>query len=420
MSRKSVIIVGAGVSGLVAALELHQQGFDCQILERSSRPGGRVKTDFMDGYALDHGFQVLLTAYPECKRYLDYESLRLGAFRPGALVASEGRFYLFEDPFRAAAGALKTALNPLGSVRDKWNVLQWRRRVGSRSLTEIFRQPEKSARQALQDYGFSERFIERFCEPFFGGIFLERKLSTSRRMLDFVFKMFSEGLAALPEGGMEQIPRQLAARLPAGTIQYQQSVVQVTDNSVLTEDGELHEADAVLLATEATSLAAQYVTAPHTRYHSVKCFYYAASQSPLSKPLLVLNGHRGAINNLAVLSDAAAGYAPPNQSLISVTVTEPGRFPGERAIREQVQKELHQLMGPVTRKWEHLETYHISYALPEQTSVRLDAPEDAYRLSRSLFVCGDHLLHGSLNAAMRSGRMAAEKIMESIMVGTFQ
>ena len=51
LPREPIIIVGAGMSGLVAAYELSKAGYNVQILEMSQRFGGRVKTlDQKDGF----------------------------------------------------------------------------------------------------------------------------------------------------------------------------------------------------------------------------------------------------------------------------------------------------------------------------------------------------------------------------------
>ena len=74
-AEKNVIIIGAGISGLIAATQLERLGYHPTILEADSNLGGRVQTDIVDGYQLDRGFQVLLEAYPKAKEYLDYDQL---------------------------------------------------------------------------------------------------------------------------------------------------------------------------------------------------------------------------------------------------------------------------------------------------------------------------------------------------------
>ena len=60
-----VVVIGAGLAGLTAARTLTAAGLDVAVLEASDGVGGRVRTDVVDGYRLDRGFQILLTAYPE-------------------------------------------------------------------------------------------------------------------------------------------------------------------------------------------------------------------------------------------------------------------------------------------------------------------------------------------------------------------
>src|SRR5215210_6304108 len=191
-----VIVVGAGLAGLACARELVRAGRSVEILEASDGIGGRVRTDTVDGFLLDRGFQVLLTAYPEARGQLNYAALGLRLFYPGALIRYHGRFYRLADPFRRPADALGSLFNPIGSPADKLRILALRRRAAAGSIDRLFERPETSTMQALTRLDFSNAIIERFFQPFLGGIFLGRELSTTSRMLEFVIRMFAEGNAA--------------------------------------------------------------------------------------------------------------------------------------------------------------------------------------------------------------------------------
>ena len=143
-----------------------------------------MKTDTVDGFLLDRGFQVLLTAYREASCALDFSQLNLQAFVPGALVRAGGRFHTITDPWRRPSRAMQTLRADIGSLRDKLRIgtLSWRVRSGS--LEELFARPERSTADFLRQYGFSKRIIDRFFRPFLGGVFLEPDLRTSSRMFE--------------------------------------------------------------------------------------------------------------------------------------------------------------------------------------------------------------------------------------------
>ncbi len=193
-----VVIVGAGMAGLCCALRLQEKGIPCVVLEASDAPGGRIRTDKVDGFLLDRGFQVLLTAYPEARRLLNYKTLGLGTFAPGALVRMNGKFHRISDPFRQPWTIPATLLAPLGSLKDKLRIARLRRHVLSGSTDEIFQRPETSALDALLNFGFSDRMIGSFFRPFFGGIFLETDLATSSRMLESSFGCSARGKRRSP------------------------------------------------------------------------------------------------------------------------------------------------------------------------------------------------------------------------------
>lgn len=184
MKLKPVLIVGAGLAGLACALELHNKGIEFVIHEASDGPGGRVRTDFVNGFQLDRGFQVYLTAYPEGRRVLNYEALNFGRFSPGAMVRLSGRFHRVMDPWREPFLALSQILNPVGSMKDKLLVARLRAVSLAGTPDDLLQKPETTSMKALQGYGFSQNMIERFFRPFFGGIMLDSQLQVSSRMLE--------------------------------------------------------------------------------------------------------------------------------------------------------------------------------------------------------------------------------------------
>jgi phytoene dehydrogenase-like protein len=222
-----VIIIGGGLAGLSCAVQLAKSGVDSAVLEATDRVGGRVRSDVIDGFTLDVGFQVLLTAYPSCQELLDYPALRLRYFDNGALIRQSGRFTQLADPWRNPGKAWATATNPVASVADKLRIWRLRSKTCRGSLAELYERPHQTTEQYLRDFGFSERIVDQFFRPFIGGVFLDESLSVSSRMLEFVFRMFSVGGIAVPADGMAAIPRQLAEQLPRGSVNLQSSVVRL-------------------------------------------------------------------------------------------------------------------------------------------------------------------------------------------------
>lgn len=409
--KPSITIIGAGISGLTAAVYLHKKGFNIQILESSDRAGGRIKTDVVDGYRLDRGFQVLLTEYPETKALLDYEKLNLKRFLPGASVLYDGGQFEIADPFRRPTALFATLFAPVGSLKDKLNTFLLKNKLVDKRIPEIFNQTQTDTISQLKKYGFSSKMIERFYKPFFSGIFLENDLKTSSAMFDFVMKLFSEGDAAIPALGMEEIPKQLVAMLPENAIQYNAKVKAIENNKIICENETAFESDKIIIATEAIGLAGKYISKTKQNFHPVTNVYFEAKIAPTSKAVVVLNAsaNKKWLNNLTVLSNISNEYAPAGKVLISVSYNGIPAVDDE-ILAENMKTELTQWYGNQVNDWKMLKTYRINYALPNQEKVSNELTPSEIKINDNLFICGDHLLNGSINAAMKSGRMAAELI----------
>ncbi len=406
-----VIIVGAGLAGLACARHLVRAGRPVQVLEASDGIGGRVRTDQVDGFLLDRGFQVLLTAYPEARAQLDYRALRLQPFYPGAIVRHGGRFHRVADPFRRPADALGTLLNPIGTLADKARMLRLRRRACAGTVEQLFERPETTTMQALTALGFSNAMVERFLQPFLGGIFLGRDLSTTSRMLEFVIRMMAEGDNALPARGMGAIAEQLAADLPPGTVRSRTRVAEVANGRVTLDDGTRLDAGAVVIATEGDAAAALTGMRPTAGFRSVTNLYFAAPRPPVRGPYLLLDGEaRGPVNNLCVPTEVAAGYGPAGHALVSATVLGmPAESDAEltRAVRAQ----LGDWFGPEVDAWSLLATYRIRWAQPDQTPPTVAPGARSARLEPGLFLAGDHCETASIQGALASGRRAALAVL---------
>ena len=399
-----IAVIGAGLAGLAAAVEIDRQGHDVLVLEAADGPGGRVRTDEVDGFRLDRGFQILLSAYPEAQDLLDYDELDLRAFTPGALIRLDDGFHPVADPLRTPTKLIDTLRAPIGTPLDKARILAFRRSVNRGDLADLWRRPESTARFRLEEAGFSPTMIDRFLGPLFAGITLDPDLAGSSRVLEFVFRMLSIGDAAIPARGMGRISEQLAARLPDGALRLSTPVDVVDKTTVTVAGGEQVEADAVIVATDATE-ASRLLGLPDREWRATTSIWLAADEPPLTEPILVLNGSgSGPINSATVLSEVSPHYAPPGRWLIvaSSPAVEPGLADGMRA-------QLAQWFGSGAESWQVLRVDEIERAQPAHLTGHDRA--GALATDDGIVVCGDHVRDPSINGAIGSGRAAARAVL---------
>ena len=238
MPERDVVVVGAGLAGLCCARRLAEAGVDVLVLEASDGVGGRVRTDTVDGFLLDRGFQVLLAAYPEARRVLDYSALELRPFYPGALVHTGGRFHKVADPWRHPFDAVGALFSPVGTIADRARIVSLRHHVTAGTWDCLAERPERTTLEALRRAGLSNAIIDRFFRPFIGGVLVGRELGSSSRMFEFVFRAFALGDICLPARGMGAIPDQLHAALPAEAVRLGARVERVEDGTVVLSGGE--------------------------------------------------------------------------------------------------------------------------------------------------------------------------------------
>ena len=409
---QDVIIVGAGLAGLCCARALQAAGVPWTLVEADAAVGGRVQTDTVDGFLLDRGFQVLLTGYPEAKRVLDYAALDLRPFYPGSIVQRAGRAHRIADPFRRPHHALASLLDAPGTLGDKLRIL----RLRHRAIRRLASDDDRTISDRLDLEGFSPPFREAFLDPWLRGIFSDPQLATSGRMLEFVFRFFAIGDAALPSAGMAAIPRQIAAALPTERIWVGRPARAIAEGQVQLADGEILQGRAVVVATSGPVAADLIPDLPAPASRSVTCLYFEAPRDPVGRPVLVLDGdggRRGPINHLCVPSTVAPSYAPAGSSLVAATVVGPDA-PDEATLQKAVREQLIGWFGSAVSSWRHLRTYRIPHALPAQP------PRGSVRgrvdWGRGLYVCGDHRDTASIQGAMGSGRRAAAAVLDGLGV----
>lgn len=402
-------IVGAGVSGLIAAKVLEEHGYNPIIIEATERAGGRVKTDVLQGYQLDHGFQVLLTGYPAAKKHLNFNSLELQKFLPGASIFKNNQQKIIGDPLRDISLLSSTLFSGIGNFSDKLKVLKLNMKLKKKKIETIFSEKEQTTLSYLEDFGFSNEMINDFFKPFFSGIFLEEKLDTSSRMFEFIYKMFGEGYASIPAAGMEAIPKQLKQNLKNTTFRFHTKVSAVKENEIILDDNTILKSDYTIIATEASNLIENKKIKP-TEWKSCQNLYFETSTRVIQKKLIGLIPKKGTLINNIVYTTCLKTKGITNKELLSVTVINKQKL-SDKILIDEVIKELKEHCNIDNIKF--LKQYNIPMALPKLNNVKYEILPSELKVSKSIFLAGDTLVNGSLNAAIISGESAAMGIIEA-------
>lgn len=412
-SAYKIHIIGAGISGLIAAQILENHGYHPTIIESSNTVGGRVKSDIEKGHTLDHGFQVLLTSYPAAQKYLDYSSLDLQKFLPGATIFKNGKQQTIGDPLRNLSLLAPTLFASIGTFSDKIKILKLNSLLKKKKIVQIFKADEKSTLKYLQDFGFSSEIINDFFKPFFSGIFLEPNLETSSRMFEFVYKMFGDGLAVLPKNGIQEIPNQLKEKLKNTTFKFNTRVKEVKDNQIILEDNTTLQSHITIIATDASPLIANLKN-QETEWKSCDTLYFETNKRVIQKPLIGLIADENSLINNIFYHTSLETSTNNKKELLSVTVVKNHNLKDLDLVLK-VTEDLKILCNIDVKKF--VKHYKIKKALPKLTNLQYEISSTETKLKSTLFLAGDQLLNGSLNAAMISGERAAMGVIQTLEDG---
>jgi protoporphyrinogen oxidase len=400
---KNIYIIGAGVSGLIAAQNLEQKGYAPTILEATGNIGGRVRTEIIDGWALDVGFQVLLDAYPMSKKYLNYAALDLQILTPGARIYTKNNSYVIGDPLRDSSLLLPTLFSSVGSILDKLKIFQLNLRLKHLPIATLFNGKETTTLAYLQHLGFSDKIINQFFKPFFSGIFLERELHTSSRMFEFIYKMFAEGFATLPKAGIGAIATQLAGELKTTQIQLNNEVLKLTTDFITMASGDQYPYDMCIVATDPSSFLEGYPV--KHRWKACDTLYFSVPDTETPPPIIHLSAFPDTLINNIFYPTSVQDSPDPHHQLLSVTIVRKHSFSSEVLVI-QVIGELEKYFS--IKKAKFIKHYTLAAALPDLRSVSYEPNLELLAYADKILLCGDHTANGSLNAAMLSGERAAE------------
>jgi phytoene dehydrogenase-like protein len=402
MNQADVIIIGAGISGLSAAIALEKAGVKYEIIDKSDRPGGRIRTIQKDGFTLDYGFQVIHPNYEEVRESGVWESLDFRSFHSGAIFCKEKSLRWYRNPFLDVKGFIKSRFSSPFPLKETASALRifhdaWRSDEDFWKLAF-----EQDCMSYLKNRGFGDETIKNFFVPFFGGVFLDKSLGAGKHYFLWLLKKFMAGRPGIPKGGMQSLPFGLAAQLPADRKFHFGTYIQAIEDSVVfARDGRRFKGKYIIDA-------AGLEMPSQVKFNSTRNIYLTGPFSDNLPNALLLNGnHDGEIMHFCFPSALHPSHAPEGKSLVSVTM----KNPGTEISTANILQELAYLYPHIDwKKWEMVETFFIREAVPSY----INSISSLYQSKGNIYRCGDVYSYPSMNGAMRSGREAAEEIIKKL------
>jgi hypothetical protein len=398
MKEKSAVIVGAGLSGLAAAVTLSRAGIRTVLIEANSKVGGRVCTDsHPDGFLLDRGFQVLLSSYPEISCFVDPRRLDLRTFDSGARVFNGTGFDLLANPLVHPSLVFSTLKSPIVSIKDALLVLKL---LAQSSIVKTDADLGGSTTALfLQNFGFSTLFVENFWRPFLQGVFLDPALGNGDQFFKFLIRCFASGRVTIPNSGMQRLPTLMAEELRPGSILFNSKVEEIDRGRVQLASGQSIAADVVIWAASPRHSV--------TSWKCVTTHYFTGSSLALGRWLnLVPKSFGLSVDHFCDLGAVSDGYGG-GRSLLSVSQVGRG-FNGSQSNINAVHHELEH-MSRQKLQLHHLKTTVVEEALPKSLGLT-----EGYIEKDGVFYCGDYCTSPSINGALRSGRLAAAAALANL------
>jgi hypothetical protein len=406
-----VVVVGAGLAGLACARELERRGSSVVVLEAGDRVGGRVRTDNVDGFTIDRGFQVLNTAYPALTSVVDLDALDLRRFPRGVRIRRDGNLHDIPHPLSSPTAALRATTSGAADLRGKFALARYAAALVASSPAQLMSREDIAAVDAWSAE-LPDQVVEQVLVPFMSGVVLDPAVETSRIFTDLMMRLFARGVSAVPASGMQQLPAHIADQLGPGTIRLNTHVVSASAHGVELGDGDSVAASAVVIATDpwaAQRLVPDLGELPPA--HGVTTYYFASRPWSGSDGTLVTDANGSGLANSVILTETAPEYSKDGRALIASSVFHHGDRPGLDAPRaEAVARELHRAPDCA---WELVATRTIDRALPAMPAP-LQMRKPTWFPERGLWVAGDHRDTSSIQGALVSGLRVARSVSRSL------
>lgn len=373
------IVVGAGLAGLTAARELENAGKTTLLLEASDGVGGRVRSDFIDGFICDRGFQVINPKYPQVAKSKALSELNF-KFISGAIRLAD---------YQIKVGYSLTSFSSrIGSIAEKMNFL-------------FFVINSKVANtKNFGDYTSAfPNLYQRVLKPFLTGVFLSDPKNIAADVAQEILRSFFRSLPGVPAGGVGEFSNALAK--PIQHLKLNEAVKSISSGQVETVS-KSYKAKFVLVATDPTTAAQLLTGITLPKMLASTTTYFSTAELPDNSENLVVSSKSKLVNSI-VMSKVSNRYAPAGQHLISATCLSSIT---ESAFRE----ELADLWQSNTKSWDCVAKYEIKQSLPLHLPGK--ARRSDFKVSEGIYVAGDHIAVPSQQGAMESGYLAAKNIIQ--------
>lgn len=382
-----VVVIGAGLAGMSAAVYLQKAGREVVVLEAAERAGGRVQSDLIDGFTCDRGFQLINARYPELVA-LDVLSELDFRFADRAInVAIDDRSHRLGDPRRYLLSAFDVAT---GSIFEKLALVK---ALSGKPKSEL------SIDEYLVAAGLGKTF-ERVLRPFLRGVYLTELGNIAAPAGLEIIKTFIAGKPGLPSRGIGALSEVLAKQI--SDLRLGVAVNSIKVGLVNTSAGEIHASE-IIVATDSTTAAQLLELGSAPKLAGCTTWYHSAPYAPVKHGQLIVDGlNRGAVINTLVISNFIPEYAPTGKNLISST-TDTG------ITESEVRRHLSTLYGCDNRDWELIAKYEIPAALPIGAN-GITQPIQS-RVREGVYLAGDAQVSPSQNGAFKSGRLAAMAVL---------
>lgn len=412
-------VVGGGLAGLAAARRAQELGLSVEVFEASDGIGGRVRSDEIEGYICDRGFQLINPAYPALARY--YKAENFHRLERSIDVVMGARSYRLGDPRQGLATMPGNLSSATGTIGEKLRFLNYLRRLNRRS--------ERDGEGGALDPSFEDEmhregigsFYSKVIAPFASGVFLNLPSKVSARIAQDLIRYFLIGSPGLPHGGVGTV----AGAISTGVAVNLHSPVDEIGEDFIRIGRRRVKVRSVIVATDPYS-AKTLINPDEKRNQSLSyslaskmsgstTWYHSADDQDFPAILRIDGSGGGPVTNTIAISRLAPEYAPEGKTLISTTVMSAY---GLEIAEARVRRHLAQLWHRDTSRWRLIAKYSIPKSLPLMTpgyecEEVIDFTPTAKRSKNSKspmlrYLAGDFLALPAQQGAVQSGIRAAE------------